>query len=528
MSPDAFTHPLLAGDSATVRRLASGSTDPRSVAALAFAHILDSDFDAAIAIATSAPPVAEGSIAALEINAVRILGNAMAGTSQADLGELSDRVAASGPLRLQEGAWAVCMVGEAGMSTGRLDVAERVALRLVEVLPPEDPHRVFAGQTAARALLFQGRLPAAAELATQTLPLASRHDLVALRLVLRGTLAYIAALREDRDALRECVDEVESFAGACPPGYLVSGAFVLSAYALAAAGQGVRASELLLAGAGGPELTALQNLDRAYGYELLVTAALTTSDLAAARAWADRAATVPTGSSEMTAAALHRITARIAVAEGDHRTSAALAEIAAELAHGTSGHLDATRARLMAGSALLHDSDPAGAQARLRDAGVDATQMGAASLSMLARRDLRSIGLRFTGVAQEPMSRREREVAEFVLAGSTNAQIARALGVSERTVHSHVSGVLRALGVPSRAALATGLGMDEAPSADSWALLTPRQQDVARLVSRGYTNDGIARELRVSAKTVEKHLGDCYRRLEVDSRAAMTARLNGR
>jgi DNA-binding NarL/FixJ family response regulator len=54
--------------------------------------------------------------------------------------------------------------------------------------------------------------------------------------------------------------------------------------------------------------------------------------------------------------------------------------------------------------------------------------------------------------------------------------------------------------------------------------LTPRQYQVAELVSRGYTNDGAARTLHVSIKTIEKHLGDVYRRLGIDSRAALAAR----
>jgi DNA-binding NarL/FixJ family response regulator len=228
----------------------------------------------------------------------------------------------------------------------------------------------------------------------------------------------------------------------------------------------------------------------------------------------------------MTSAALHRIAARLAAAEGDRVTSVALAEVAADLASGSLGHLDATRARLMAGNALLEEGDPAQAQARLREAGVDATQMGAVSLSVLARRDLRSIGLRFTGAEQAPMSRREREVAELVIAGHANAQIARVLNVSERTVHSHVAAVLRALGVPSRAALARVL--EPPPTGDTAGLLTARQQEVAELVTRGYTNEGIGRELGLSVKTVEKHLGDAFRRLDIDSRSALAALWAGR
>ncbi len=50
---------------------------------------------------------------------------------------------------------------------------------------------------------------------------------------------------------------------------------------------------------------------------------------------------------------------------------------------------------------------------------------------------------------------REREVAHAIGSGDTNAQIARRLYVSERTIESHVSHILTKLNLPSRAAVAT-------------------------------------------------------------------------
>lgn len=44
----------------------------------------------------------------------------------------------------------------------------------------------------------------------------------------------------------------------------------------------------------------------------------------------------------------------------------------------------------------------------------------------------------------------EKEVADFVAAGKTNAQIARARGTSIRTVANQVATLLEKLGVPSR------------------------------------------------------------------------------
>lgn len=49
------------------------------------------------------------------------------------------------------------------------------------------------------------------------------------------------------------------------------------------------------------------------------------------------------------------------------------------------------------------------------------------------------------------LTRREQQVLDLVTLGSTNAQIARELGISETTVKSHVGGVLTKLGASTRA-----------------------------------------------------------------------------
>jgi DNA-binding NarL/FixJ family response regulator len=53
-----------------------------------------------------------------------------------------------------------------------------------------------------------------------------------------------------------------------------------------------------------------------------------------------------------------------------------------------------------------------------------------------------------------PLSRREREVALHVFAGRDNREIAAALGISAKTVESHLSSAFAKLGLRSRAQLA--------------------------------------------------------------------------
>ena len=51
--------------------------------------------------------------------------------------------------------------------------------------------------------------------------------------------------------------------------------------------------------------------------------------------------------------------------------------------------------------------------------------------------------------------------------------------------------------------------------------LTPQELQVALLVARGSTNREVAAEVFLSAKTVEKHLGNVYRKLELRSRTEL-------
>ncbi len=92
-----------------------------------------------------------------------------------------------------------------------------------------------------------------------------------------------------------------------------------------------------------------------------------------------------------------------------------------------------------------------------------AAGLGAASEQSLVRRHLRELGVRWVDRsvvakhAEGPLgalSRRELEVAQLAASGTSNANIARSLFISEKTVEQHVSRVLTKLGVHNRVELA--------------------------------------------------------------------------
>ena len=110
---------------------------------------------------------------------------------------------------------------------------------------------------------------------------------------------------------------------------------------------------------------------------------------------------------------------------------------------------------------LLKDAEPA----ELHRAIVAATQ-GEAPLHPRAAAQL--LADRYIQAPSERLSNREREVLVLVAKGSANKQIARQLGISEKTVKGHLTHVFQALGVVDRTQAALwaerhGLLKDDGP-----------------------------------------------------------------
>jgi DNA-binding NarL/FixJ family response regulator len=101
---------------------------------------------------------------------------------------------------------------------------------------------------------------------------------------------------------------------------------------------------------------------------------------------------------------------------------------------------------LQAGAAgyVLKDAGPDQVAAAIRAAAAGQCHLDPAVGKVLAA------SLRAPRTAADTLTTREREVLTQIASGATNRQIARRLGVAERTARSHVSSVLAKLGVASR------------------------------------------------------------------------------
>ena len=103
---------------------------------------------------------------------------------------------------------------------------------------------------------------------------------------------------------------------------------------------------------------------------------------------------------------------------------------------------------------LLKDSEPSEVLAAIRSAAAGHAPIDAGVARTLLPGAVdgpaRSTGAR----SAEVLSHREREVLAHVARGQANKQIARSLGISERTVKVHLGNVFRRIGVSDRTSAA--------------------------------------------------------------------------
>lgn len=223
-------------------------------------------------------------------------------------------------------------------------------------------------------------------------------------------------------------------------------------------------AELLEAGAG-PSLITITVSWRPFFFEILTRSQLACGRLEAADAAARHAEEIAHDVGlRMPATWARRARAAVLLAEGKPLESAELATSSATIAAAAGAPIEEGRSRALAGRALLQAGERAAAIAAWQSAAAAFESSTAASLRDAVERDLRRVG--------RPYHRRR------------------------------------------------------GPSGGGAGHLSPRELEVAELVSRRMTNREVAAALFLSEKTVEAHLRNIFAKLGVSSRRELKAALS--
>lgn len=314
-----------------------------------------------------------------------------------------------------------------------------------------------------------------------------------------------------------------------PRGYLQASARAIVGAALAIIGDLAEAEREVLAG-GGPGLRRLQLVDRALGIEVLVSAALARDDLAAATRRARRL--MPLTAHLASGQIAERVFAMIDLARGEAEPALRHADAALARAALSGARRETARSELVLARALVASGRTGEAAEQLQRLAATAAARGDQADQRAAARQLRALGRRVLpakGSGWAGLTEREREIALIAARGYDNEAIGAALFLSPRTVQGAITRIMAAFDVtrrsalPARATADVGApqGLPVLGASMRPALLTPRQAEVARCVAAGRSNTEIARELGISAKTVERHLADIFLAWEVRSRTAV-------
>jgi DNA-binding NarL/FixJ family response regulator len=264
----------------------------------------------------------------------------------------------------------------------------------------------------------------------------------------------------------------------------------------------------ILAQAGPPETLHLVNEDRVHAYEIYVMAALAEDDRDAARAHRDTLARL------MRSATQRSVLARVESRLGDGNGLPDV--IAPAAASGTA--VEIIRSRWLTLASAIADQD------RQRALGELATLDSIAAGYRTKAVRLRAIELFHPPRPVDALTARQRDVAALAAGGLTNREIAAKLFLSVRTVEYYLGAALQALGLERRSQLAN-LGLADPAGGDERlpVAMTARQSQIAALVAAGSTNTEIAKTLRISEKTVEKHITALLRLMGASTRTAIAA-----
>ena len=154
----------------------------------------------------------------------------------------------------------------------------------------------------------------------------------------------------------------------------------------------------------------------------------------------------------------------VAAARGEIEAAVSLLEAAAAQHEAVGDPFGRARALLELGVTRRRARQKRGARESIESAADAFEELGAAGWAERARRELGSIGGR---TRTDDLTPAEQRVADLVAKGRTNAEVAAALFLAERTVASHLTRVYAKLGVRSRTELAHRLGEVPLPTPQS-------------------------------------------------------------
>jgi DNA-binding NarL/FixJ family response regulator len=236
------------------------------------------------------------------------------------------------------------------------------------------------------------------------------------------------------------------------------------AAALAEVDEPGRAVDVLVEAGDGDDLPRIPAAWRPYAFEILTRCSLAAGDRDAAARAAGRAREMAEAHGLPTPGAMaDRAEAALALGDGDPGRAAELALAAAAAAERSGAPVEAAVARLLAGRALAAAGERDRAAAELDAAAAAFESCGAIGRRDAAERELGRLGRRphrrtrkgkADGVGMESLTERELEVARLVVDRKTNAQIARELFLSPKTVETHIRHLFQKLEVSSRVEVA--------------------------------------------------------------------------
>ena len=362
------------------------------------------------------------------------------------------------------------MLGRARRALGRFEAALADLERGAAIAASTGRERVLLMATieSASTLVELGRIADATAAAEEGVELARLAGNPRMLLWAESVLSAAhlaagdvgAALRHAEEAARTETEPDLYAAG--QPGWCL-------AAALTAAGNAERAAAVMMNAFGGAELPRALPADLPAAAADLVETQLAIGDVAAAeRALASGEAAAERAGTSWAAAVTGIARAAVLLARGEAAEAAAAAHegamgVAPRPEPGAAGApFVLARAQLAEGRALAAAGRREAALEALRAAEAAFDGFGAVRRRDEAVRELRRLGHRVVRPAgragADPLTAREREIADLVASGRTNREIAEQLVLSTRTIEAHLRNIYGKLGVRSRVELARQRG----------------------------------------------------------------------